>query len=89
MVSYCRRLLLNPSTISVHCVIAPSVNPLQNWETQHVNIVLQCMYQNFEWPIYQFNSSLISFHIGLEFKPNMKGFQTLSNSSLPIFQIEW
>jgi hypothetical protein len=29
---------------SVACGIGPSVNPLQNRETQHVNIVLQCMY---------------------------------------------
>jgi hypothetical protein len=28
--------------------IGPSANPLQNRETQHVNIVLQCMYQFFE-----------------------------------------
>ncbi len=31
---------------SVACAIGPSVNPLQNRETQHVNIVLQCMYLN-------------------------------------------
>jgi hypothetical protein len=30
---------------SVACAIGPSVNPLQNRETQHVNIVLQHMYQ--------------------------------------------
>jgi hypothetical protein len=29
-------------------VVGPSVNPLQIKETQHVNIVLQCMYQFFE-----------------------------------------
>jgi hypothetical protein len=28
----------------------PSLNPLQNRETQHVNIVLQCMYWLFEQP---------------------------------------
>jgi hypothetical protein len=28
----------------VACAVVPSVNPLQNRETQHVNIVLQCMY---------------------------------------------
>ncbi len=28
--------------------IGPSVNPSQNRETQHVNIVIQCMYQLFE-----------------------------------------
>ncbi len=29
---------------SVAFGVGPSVNPLQNRETQHVNIVLQCMY---------------------------------------------
>jgi hypothetical protein len=29
---------------SVACAVDPGVNPLQNRETQHVNIVLQCMY---------------------------------------------
>jgi hypothetical protein len=29
---------------SVAYVVGPSVNPLQNKGTQHVNIVLQCMY---------------------------------------------
>jgi hypothetical protein len=33
---------------NVACAISPSVNPLQNRETQHVNIVLQHMYQLFE-----------------------------------------
>jgi hypothetical protein len=33
---------------TVACAIGPSVNPLQNKEIQHVNIVLQCMYQFFE-----------------------------------------
>jgi hypothetical protein len=28
----------------VACAVGPSVNPLQNRETQHVNMVLQCMY---------------------------------------------
>jgi len=31
--------------ISVACAHGPSVNPSQNRETQHVNIVLQCMYR--------------------------------------------
>jgi hypothetical protein len=36
-------------TISiVACAIGPSVNPLQNRETQHVNIVSLCMYGFFE-----------------------------------------
>jgi hypothetical protein len=35
---------------SVACAIDPSVNPLQNRETQHVNIALQCMYRFFEQP---------------------------------------
>jgi hypothetical protein len=30
---------------SVACAIGPSVNPLQNKGTQHVNIVLQWMYR--------------------------------------------
>jgi hypothetical protein len=33
---------------SVACVVGPSVNPLQNRETQHVNIVLQCRYSNIQ-----------------------------------------
>jgi hypothetical protein len=33
-----------------HLIIEISVNPLQNRETQHVNIVLQCMYRFFEQP---------------------------------------
>ncbi len=32
---------------SVTCAVGPSVNPLQNRETQHVNIVLQGMYRFF------------------------------------------
>jgi hypothetical protein len=35
---------------SVACAVGPSMNPLQNRETQHVNIVLQCMYRFFEQP---------------------------------------
>jgi hypothetical protein len=35
---------------SVACVVGPSVNPLQKRETQHVNIVLQCMYRFFKQP---------------------------------------
>jgi hypothetical protein len=35
---------------SVACAIGPSVNPLQNKENQHVNIVLQCLYPFFEQP---------------------------------------
>jgi hypothetical protein len=34
--------------IGVTYAIGPSVNPLQNRETQHVNIILQCMYRFFE-----------------------------------------
>jgi hypothetical protein len=33
-----------PFITSVACAIGPSVNSLQNRETQHVNFVLQCMY---------------------------------------------
>jgi hypothetical protein len=35
---------------SLACAVGPSVNSLQNRETQHVNIVLQCMYRYFEQP---------------------------------------
>jgi hypothetical protein len=35
---------------SVACAVGPSVNALQNRETQLVNIVLQCMYRSFEQP---------------------------------------
>ncbi len=35
---------------TVACVVNPSMNPLQNREIQHVNIVLQCMYWFFEQP---------------------------------------
>jgi hypothetical protein len=35
---------------SVAYDVGPSVNPLQNKETQHVNIVLQCIYQFFDQP---------------------------------------
>ncbi len=38
------------TTIGVAYAIGPSVNPLQNKETQHVNIVLLCLYQFFEQP---------------------------------------
>jgi len=33
---------------SVAYVVGPSVNPLQNRETQHVNIGLECMYRFFK-----------------------------------------
>jgi hypothetical protein len=35
---------------SVAYDVGPNVNSLQNNETQHVNIVLQCMYRFFEKP---------------------------------------
>jgi hypothetical protein len=34
----------------VACAVGPSMNPLQIKETQHVNILLQCMYRFFEQP---------------------------------------
>jgi len=34
----------------VICAVGPSVNQLQSTETQHVNIILQCMYWFFEQP---------------------------------------
>jgi hypothetical protein len=36
--------------VNVASAVGPSVNPLQNRETQHVNVVLQCMYGFFEQP---------------------------------------
>ncbi len=47
-----KRHMLNCFFIStsVACGISPSVYPLQNSETQHVNIGLQCMYPFFEQP---------------------------------------
>jgi hypothetical protein len=42
--------ILSIKMTSVACAIGSSVNPLQNRGTQHVNIVLQCMYQFFEQP---------------------------------------
>jgi len=41
---------LNIVNTSVACAVGPSVNPLQNRETPHVSIVLQCKYQFFEQP---------------------------------------
>jgi hypothetical protein len=35
---------------NVVCVVGPRMNPLKNRETQHVNIVLPCMYRFFEQP---------------------------------------
>jgi hypothetical protein len=43
-------IILGYKYTSVTCVNGPSVNPLQNRGTQHVNIVLQCTYQFFEQP---------------------------------------
>ncbi len=38
--------------------VGPNVNPLQNRETQHVNIILQCLYRFFEQPNMKGNHSL-------------------------------
>jgi hypothetical protein len=46
---------------SVACAVGPSVNPLQNRETQHVNIVLQCMCQFFEQPNMKGNHAWIEW----------------------------
>jgi len=48
-------------TTSVACAIGPSVNPLQNKETQHVNIGLQCMYWFFEQPNMKGNHAWIEW----------------------------
>ncbi len=47
---------------SVACAIGPSVNPLQNRATQHVNIVFQCMYQFFEQPNMKGNHAWIELN---------------------------
>jgi hypothetical protein len=49
---------------SVACAAGPGVNPLQNRETQHVNIVLQCQYRFFEEIMLELNgkpSSVTTF----------------------------
>jgi hypothetical protein len=46
---------------SVACAIRPSVNPLHNRETQHLNIVLQCTYQCFEQLIMNGNHAWIEW----------------------------
>jgi hypothetical protein len=46
---------------NVVCAIGPSVNPLQNRETQPVNIILQCMYWIFEQPNMKGNHSWIEW----------------------------
>jgi hypothetical protein len=51
---------------SVACAIGPSVNPLQNRETQHVNIVLQCMYPFFEQPNMKGKSSCLNWMVSLQ-----------------------
>jgi hypothetical protein len=42
-------IALNINLTSVACAVGPSVNPLQNRETLHVNIVLQWMYVSIFW----------------------------------------
>jgi hypothetical protein len=57
-------------------LLALSVNPLQNRETQHVNVVLQCMYQFLEQPNMKGNqlelngnpSSVIAFSTDFSFQ---------------------
>jgi hypothetical protein len=44
-----QHLIISYIYTSVACAVGPSVNPLQNRETQHVNIVLQCMYASIFW----------------------------------------
>jgi hypothetical protein len=46
---------------SMACAIGPIVNPLQNRETQHVNIVLHCMYWSFEHPNMKGNHAWIEW----------------------------
>ncbi len=75
---------------SVACAIGPSVNPLQNRETQHVNIVLQSM----NWKVslqvvtHVFSTdfsfqNLVFFGIYL----NFQGAEIIFKSISPIFWI--
>jgi len=50
---------------SVTCAVGPSVNPLQNRETQHVNIVLQCMYRIF-WTAKYERQSCLNWMVSLQ-----------------------
>ncbi len=50
------------STNVASAVVGTSVNPLQNRETQHVDIVLQCMYQFFEQPNMKGNYAWIDWN---------------------------
>jgi len=65
----------------VACAVGPSVNPLQNRETQHVNIVLQCMYPFSEEPHMKGKSCLLSLqvlpHSQLIFPPKNLSFWNL------------
>jgi hypothetical protein len=49
---------------SMACAIGPIVNPLQNGETQHENIVLQCMHWSFEQSNMKGNHAWIEFLVG-------------------------
>jgi H+/gluconate symporter-like permease len=51
-------IALNINLTSVACAVGPSVNPVQNRETLHVNIGLQCMYGSFEQQKYERKSCL-------------------------------
>jgi hypothetical protein len=48
---------------SVACAIGPSVNPLQNRETQHVNIVFAMYVSTFWTAKYERKSSLVSLQV--------------------------
>ncbi len=52
----------------VACVVGPSVNPLQIKETQHVNIVLQCMYWIF-WTTKYERKSCLNWMVSLKVLP--------------------
>ncbi len=61
-----KRHMLNYFFIStsVACAVSPSVYPLQNRKTQHVNIVLQCKYglngKPIFWNLFEFSAAEIT-----------------------------
>jgi hypothetical protein len=73
---YSKRGIYILITTSVACAIGPSVNPLQNRETQHVNIVLQYMYQFFEQPNMKGNHAWIDWQ-------DFKTYHILNSFFLP------
>jgi hypothetical protein len=61
-------LLIDHQT-SVACAVGPGVNPLQNRETQHVNIVLQCMYVSIFWTAKYERKSCLNWMVSFQVLP--------------------